>query len=138
MNSSSIYWYDFETFGIDPQKDRVCQFAGVRTDENLNIVEDPLVVYCKPSDDFLPSPFACLITGITPQTALAKGINEFEFTRKINKEFSTPNTCVAGYNNIKFDDEFNSDIFFFNSSIFFSSTNKAASFSTIAFAFFSW
>ena len=106
MSSSSIYWYDFETFGANPQKDRVCQFAGVRTDENLNIIGDPLVIFCKPSDDFLPNPFACLITGITPQTALAKGINEFEFTRKINEEFSTPNTCVVGYNNIKFDDEF--------------------------------
>ena len=106
MNSSSIYWYDFETFGIDPQKDRVCQFAGVRTDENLNIVEAPLVIYCKPSDDFLPSPFACLITGITPQKALAKGLIESEFTRRINAEFSVPKTCVVGYNNIKFDDEF--------------------------------
>ena len=106
MSSSSIYWYDFETFGANPHKDRVCQFAGVRTDENLNIIGDPLVIFCKPSDDFLPNPFACLITGITPQTALAKGINEFEFTRKINEEFSTPNTCVVGYNNIKFDDEF--------------------------------
>ena len=100
MSSSSIYWYDFETFGANPQKDRVCQFAGVRTDENLNIIGDPLVIFCKPSDDFLPNPFACLITGITPQTALAKGINEFEFTQKINEEFSTPNTCVVGYNNI--------------------------------------
>ncbi len=106
MSSSSIYWYDFETFGANPQKDRVCQFAGVRTDENLNIIGDPLVIFCKPSGDFLPNPFACLITGITPRTALAKGINEFEFTRKINEEFSTPNTCVVGYNNIKFDDEF--------------------------------
>ncbi len=106
MSSSSIYWYDFETFGANPQKDRVCQFAGVRTDENLNIIGDPLVIFCRPSDDFLPSPFACLITGITPQKAIAKGINEFEFTRKINEEFSIPKTCVVGYNNIKFDDEF--------------------------------
>ena len=106
MSSSSIYWYDFETFGTNPRKDRVCQFAGVRTDENLNLVEDPLVIYCKPSDDFLPNPFACLITGITPQKALDKGVSEAEFTRIINKEFSVPRTCVVGYNNIKFDDEF--------------------------------
>ena len=106
MSSSSIYWYDFETFGTNPQKDRVCQFAGVRTDKNLNIIGDPLVIFCRPSDDFLPSPFACLITGITPQKASAKGVNEFEFTRKINDEFCVPNTCVVGYNNIKFDDEF--------------------------------
>ena len=69
MTSTSIYWYDFETFGADPRRDRACQFAGIRTDEELNIIGDPLVLYCQPANDFLPNPFACLITGITPQKA---------------------------------------------------------------------
>ena len=105
MNSSSIYWYDFETFGADPRTDRVCQFAGIRTDENLDIVGDPLVIYCKPSDDFLPNPFACLVTGITPQKALLEGTSELNFAQQINKELSEPGTCVAGYNNIRLDDK---------------------------------
>ena len=104
--SNSIYWYDFETFGIDPRYDRLSQFAGIRTDEELNIISDPLTLYCKPADDCLPDPRACLITGITPQKALADGINEAEFIATIHKEFSTPATCVAGFNNIRFDDEF--------------------------------
>jgi len=104
--SNSIYWYDFETFGIDPKYDRLSQFAGIRTDEDLNIISDPLTLYCKPADDCLPDPRACLITGITPQKALADGINEAEFIATIHKEFSTPGTCVAGFNNIRFDDEF--------------------------------
>ena len=104
--SNSIYWYDFETFGIDPKYDRLSQFAGIRTDENLNIISDPLTLYCKPADDCLPDPQACMITGITPQKALADGINEAEFIAAIHKEFSTPGTCVAGFNNIRFDDEF--------------------------------
>ena len=106
MHSPTIYWYDFETFGKDPRRDRVCQFAGIRTDEDLNVLGEPLVIYCKPSDDFLPNPFACLITGITPQKALAKGVDELEFTKRINEEFCVPQTCVVGYNSIKFDDEF--------------------------------
>ena len=106
MHSPTIYWYDFETFGKDPRRDRVCQFAGIRTDEDLNVLGDPLVIYCKPSDDFLPNPFACLITGITPQKALAEGVDELEFTKRINEEFCVPQTCVVGYNSIKFDDEF--------------------------------
>jgi len=103
---SSIYWYDYETFGIDPHYDRLSQFAGIRTDEDLNIISDPLTLYCKPANDCLPDPHACLITGITPQKALADGICEAEFIAAIHKEFSKPNTCVAGFNNIRFDDEF--------------------------------
>ena len=105
MTSSSIYWYDFETFGNDPRQDRASQFAGVRTDEDLNIISEPLVMYCKPADDFLPNPIACQITGITPQHALEVGVNEAEFIKRINQEFSEPETCVAGYNSIRFDDE---------------------------------
>ena len=103
---SSIYWYDYETFGIDPKYDRLSQFAGIRTDEDLNIISDPLTLYCQPADDCLPDPYACLVTGITPQKALADGICEAEFIAAIHKEFATPNTCVAGFNNIRFDDEF--------------------------------
>ena len=102
----SIYWYDYETFGIDPRQDRIAQFAGVRTDEDLNIIGDPLVIYCKPASDMLPDPRACLVTGITPQKAEAEGLIECEFIQAIHKEFSQPGTCVAGFNNIRFDDEF--------------------------------
>ncbi len=101
----SFYWYDFETFGADPFRDRPAQFAGIRTDENFNPIGDPLVIYCKPANDFLPQPDACLITGITPQLAESKGVCEAEFIARIHQEFSEPNTCVVGYNSIRFDDE---------------------------------
>lgn len=101
----SFYWHDYETFGVDPVHDHPAQFAGIRTDENLNIIEDPLVIYCKPTDDYLPSPEACLITGITPQKAMAEGYPEAEFIAQINEAFSQPGTCVVGYNSLRFDDE---------------------------------
>ena len=104
--TNSIYWYDYETFGTDPRHDRLAQFAGLRTDEELNVIGDPLVMYCKPANDMLPDPVACMITGITPQKALAEGLPEVEFIAAIEHEFSRPGTCVAGYNNIRFDDEF--------------------------------
>ena len=105
MSDKSIYWYDFETFGKDPRRNRASQFAGIRTDEDLNIISEPLVFYCTPADDFLPDPMACLITGISPQKALADGVCEMEFIKRIHEEFSQPGTCVAGYNSIRFDDE---------------------------------
>jgi len=114
MSEKSIYWYDFETFGKDPRRDRASQFAGIRTDEDLNIISDPLVFYCAPSDDFLPDPMACLITGISPQKALEDGVNEAEFIKRIHAEFSRPGTCVAGYNSIRFDDELTRQLLYRN------------------------
>jgi len=102
---ASIYWYDYETFGTDPRRDRPAQFAGLRTDHDLNVTGEPLCIYCRPADDFLPQPDACLITGITPQKARAEGVPEAEFIGRIHEEFARPNTCVAGYNNIRFDDD---------------------------------
>ena len=101
----SFYWHDYETFGVDPVHDRPSQFAGVRTDADFNIIEDPLIIYCRPTDDYLPAPEACLITGITPQKAMAEGLPEAEFIARINEAFSQPGTCVVGYNSLRFDDE---------------------------------
>ncbi len=105
-NSPSIYWHDYETFGINPKTDRPSQFAGIRTDFDLNIVSEPLMIYAKPANDFLPDPDACLITGITPQQTIKNGLIETHFMKTILAEFSQPNTCVAGYNSLRFDDEF--------------------------------
>lgn len=101
----TFYWHDYETFGIDPRRDRAAQFAGVRTDFDFNIVDQPLVVYCKPATDCLPTPDACLVTGITPQLAEQKGIPESEFIRLIHDQLISPNTCTLGYNSLRFDDE---------------------------------
>ena len=101
----TLYWHDYETFGLDTRRDRPVQFAGIRTDLDLNIIEDPLEIYCKPSPDYLPNPEACLVTGITPQLAIEKGSCEAEFIALIHQQISRSGTCTAGYNNIRFDDE---------------------------------
>jgi exodeoxyribonuclease-1 len=103
---NTLYWHDYETFGIDPRYDRPSQFAGIRTDEDLNIIGEPLMIYCKQAEDSLPHPQACLVTGITPQEANEKGVIEAEFIQQVHDEFSVPNTCGVGYNSLRFDDEF--------------------------------
>lgn len=114
MNKSSFYWHDYETFGTSPSKDRPVQFAGIRTDYDFNIIEEPFEIFCKPADDFLPNPEACLITGITPQQALEKGVPEAEFARQIHQKLAVPATCTLGYNNIRFDDEVTRFMFYRN------------------------
>ena len=102
----SFYWYDYETWGTDPKRDRVAQFAGLRTDLDLNPVGRPLVLHARPADDLLPHPEACLVTGITPQLAREQGVCEADFFAAIHDELARPGTCILGYNNIRFDDEF--------------------------------
>ncbi|CCJ85070.1 exodeoxyribonuclease I [Cronobacter dublinensis] len=110
----TFLFHDYETFGKSPSLDRPAQFAALRTDENFNVIGEPEVFYCKPADDYLPQPEAVLITGITPQVALARGENEAEFARRIHALFTVPKTCVVGYNNVRFDDEVTRNIFYRN------------------------
>ena len=105
MTKNTLYWHDYETFGLDPARDRPVQFAGVRTDEDLNIVDEPLNIMARPSADTLPHPISSLITGITPQQALQQGLPEVEFITRILAELSQPGTCGVGYNSLRFDDE---------------------------------
>ena len=104
--ANSFYWYDLETSGVQPKWDRIVQFAGIRTDADLNPIGDEYCSYVALADDVLPNPDASLITGITPQLTHAKGIVETQALLKISQLFSQPNTCVVGYNSLRFDDEF--------------------------------
>ncbi|MHC6224218.1 exodeoxyribonuclease I [Pseudomonas sp. X10] len=103
--SSSIFWHDYETTGINPRCDRPLQVAGVRTDLELNEIEAPISLYCRPSDDILPHPMACLVTGITPEQLASQGLGEAEFMTRVHAELVRPGTCGAGYNTLRFDDE---------------------------------
>ena len=104
--NGTFYWHDYETWGTDPRRDRPSQFGGIRTDEALNVIGDPLMIYCRPADDLLPQPEACMVTGLTPQKALAEGVCEAEFMALIHAELARSGTCGVGYNSIRFDDEF--------------------------------
>ena len=104
--AESFYWYDLETSGTEPRWDRVLQFAGLRTGPDLEPTGDEFVTYVQLPDDVLPDPGAALVTGITPQRTRQAGLSEWRALDRINALFSVPGTCVAGYNNLRFDDEF--------------------------------
>lgn len=114
MTATSFFWHDYETFGADPQRDRPCQFAGIRTDLEFNILDKPLMAYCRPPADYLPQPEACLITGITPQLALEQGLPEAEFAALIEQQLGLAGTCGIGYNSIRFDDEVTRNLLYRN------------------------
>ena len=102
----TFYWYDLETSGTHPASDRIMQFAGRRTDTALNAIEEPYCTLVRLAPDILPSAEACLVTGITPQRANAQGVDEWEALGEADRRMREPGTCVVGYNNLRFDDDF--------------------------------
>jgi exodeoxyribonuclease-1 len=106
MPAASFFFYDLETSGFSPSAARIMQFAGQRTDMELNPIGEPVNVLIKMSEDVLPDPDAVLLTGITPQSTLAEGVTETEFLQLFTDEVALPNTIFLGYNTVRFDDEF--------------------------------
>lgn len=113
-SSHTFLWHDYETFGTNVRRDRPAQFAALRTDANLNEIGEPVMLYCQPANDFLPDPQSCLITGITPQLCLEKGLPEYQFAAAIEQLLSAPGTIGVGYNTIRFDDEITRFMFWRN------------------------
>lgn len=104
--AASFFFYDLETTGFDPRGGRIMQFAGQRTDLQLQPVGEPINELIKITPDILPDPGAVLITGITPQMTIADGLSEAEFLKIFYKEAVKPDTIFVGFNSIRFDDEF--------------------------------
>jgi len=106
MAQPTFYFYDLETSGISPRDARVMQFAGIRTDLELNPIGEPHNVLIRLTEDVLPEPDAVLITGITPQATISDGMTEAEFLKLFHEEVATPGTIFTGFNTVRFDDEF--------------------------------
>jgi exodeoxyribonuclease-1 len=111
---TTLYWHDYETFGQNPRWTGIAQFAGIRTDEELNEIGEPLMVYSQPPQDSWPDPVACLITGITPQHCRQHGLPDYQFAKVLLRELGRPGTCGVGFNNIRFDDEFTRQLLYRN------------------------
>jgi exodeoxyribonuclease-1 len=114
MAAHTFFWHDYETFGRVPRRDRPAQFAGVRTDPELNEIGEAVNIHCQPAPDQLPDPESVLLTGITPQEALAKGLLEHAFAARIEAELGRDGTVGVGYNSIRFDDEVTRHLFWRN------------------------
>lgn len=102
----TFFFYDLETSGFSARYDRIMQFAGQRTNDELELIGQPVNLLVKLTDDILPSPGAVLTTHITPQMTVADGISEADFCRYFLEQVATPDTTILGYNSTRFDDEF--------------------------------
>jgi len=101
---NTYLFYDLETTGLNRTFDQVIQFAAIRTDRELNPLEEHnLNIRLRP--DIIPSPAAMLTHGISV-SELADGPCEFDAVATIHRLFNTPGTVTIGYNSLGFDDEF--------------------------------
>jgi exodeoxyribonuclease-1 len=104
--AASFFFYDLETSGLDPKTARIMQFAGQRTNLDLQPIGEPVNSMIKLTPDILPDPDAVMITGITPQMTIDEGITEAEFLQFFNEHVATSETIFVGFNSVRFDDEF--------------------------------
>lgn len=100
----NFLFYDLETSGLKPGSHRPMQFAAILTDANLKELKR-VNWAIKLNPEILPDPYAVFTTGITPQST-QEGMTEAEFLKRLEEELLLPNTVIAGYNTIDFDDEF--------------------------------
>jgi len=102
----TFYFFDLETSGFSASDDRIMQFAGQRTDMELNPIGDADNILIKLTPDILPQPDAVMVHGITPQRTIAEGISEFEFAKYLTSQVCIKDTIMVGYNNLRFDNGF--------------------------------
>ncbi len=110
----TFLWFDIETTGIHTHTDRIVSFACQRTSLDFIPIEQPCLIYAKPTPDHLPHPAAVLTHRLTPQFLWQEGLSPSLFAKRIYQEFNESNTIAIGYNSIRFDDEFIRHLFYRN------------------------
>jgi exodeoxyribonuclease-1 len=99
--------YDVETTGLRKRFDQILQFAAIRTDEDLNIVEE-VELRGRLLPNIVPAPKALHITGARLEDITNPDRpSHFELTCQIHDVLTrwSPATFL-GFNSIKFDEEF--------------------------------
>ena len=92
VNDKNFFWYDLETTGADVEQDRAVQFAGIRTDLDLNQIEEGCELFCRPPLERLPAPEAIAITKLDYLALVKQSLCEREFCRSILNEFASDKT----------------------------------------------
>ncbi len=83
VNQMAFILYDLETTGKLTAFDQILQFAAIKTDDELSIL-DTFDVRCRLSPHIVPSPEALLITGVEVADLTDAPISHFEMMRQIH------------------------------------------------------
>jgi exodeoxyribonuclease I len=102
----SYIFYDTETTGKVTAFDQILQFAAIKTDVELNVL-DTFDVRCRLLPYIVPSPGALLITGTTVADITTCPLSHFEMMRLVHAKmhrWSQGGSIFVGWNNMKFDE----------------------------------
>lgn len=105
--------FDTETTGLD-HTGQIIQIGIIRLDKGLKEIERN-ELYCMINPLNIPAVGAFKTHQIPLSKIIDEGMFEPEFARSVNDIFlKRPNTCVLGYNSIKFDDNRTRELFYRN------------------------
>ncbi|HEY8572719.1 exonuclease domain-containing protein [Phenylobacterium sp.] len=110
----SLIFYDLETTGTSSRWDQILQFACIRTDDDLNIIEEPFEIRSRLQPHIVASPGALHVTGQSIEDILdPQRPSHYEMVSAIREHLSgrCPSVFV-GYNSLRFDEEFLRNAFY--------------------------
>ena len=99
-------FYDTETTGTHTAFDQILQFAAIKTDDELNIL-DRFNVSCRLLPHIVPSPGAMLVTGVAIDDLLSRELSHYEMMRRVYAkitDWSKGGAIFAGWNSMRFDE----------------------------------
>lgn len=101
----SFVFYDTETTGTDTSFDQILQFAAIKTDADLNIL-DRFNIRCRPLPYIVPAPGAMQVTGVSVAMLRDGGLpSHYEMMRQVRAKLLQWSPAVfIGYNSLNFDE----------------------------------
>jgi exodeoxyribonuclease-1 len=103
----SFVFYDTETTGKRLGFDQILQFAAIRTDENLETI-DNFNIRSRLLPHIVPSPSALLVNGVSVVDLTEAPFSHFEMMRRVRakmNEWSAGGTIFVGWNSMRFDEQ---------------------------------
>jgi exonuclease I len=107
--SPSFVFYDTETSGLSKAFDQILQFAAVRTDADLNIIDDAtdsVTLRARRLPWIVPSPAAMIVTRLAPRDLEIQPLSSYKLLAEVSRRFEAWSPAIfIGHNTIRFDEE---------------------------------
>lgn len=109
----SFVFYDTETTGANTSFDQILQFAAIKTDNELNVI-DQFEIRCRILPHVIPHPAAMRVTGVTAEMLVDQRLpSHYEMACAIREKMTAWSPAIfIGYNSIEFDEHLFRQMFY--------------------------
>jgi exonuclease I len=105
----AFVFYDTETSGLSKAFDQILQIAAVRTDGDMNIVDDTtdsMTLRARRLPWIVPSPAAMIVTRLVPSDLEIQPLSSYALLEEVRRQFEAWSPAIfIGHNTIRFDEE---------------------------------